>query len=83
VITVSKSQHPITFDCSAPGHLAKKETLTSDLSAATVASFLLLDFGIVDAASGAWKKYPAKVTVILQPAPAPPPAAPARRRRTS
>lgn len=69
IVKVSKSKNDIVFDCSAQGYLLKKEALSSSLSAATVASFFLLDFGIVDAATGAWKKYPEKVTIQLQPAP--------------
>jgi hypothetical protein len=70
-VTISKSQHTLQFACSAPGYMPKTDTLESSLAAATVASFFLLDFGIVDAASGAWKKYPERVTVILQPDPRP------------
>jgi hypothetical protein len=57
----------INFQCSAPGYQPKDELLTSALSPATVASFFLLDLGIVDAATGAWKKYPERLTVVLQP----------------
>jgi hypothetical protein len=64
-LMMSKSQYDLSFTCSAPGYQTKTETLSSDLSAATVASFLLLDLGIVDAATGAWKKYPGRVTIIL------------------
>lgn len=74
-VTVSKSQHNLSFECTASGYLPKNETLSSDLSAATVASFFLLDFGIVDAATGAWKKYPPKITVVMQQLPPPPPSA--------
>ncbi len=72
-VTVSKSQHNLSFECTAPGYMSKTETLSSDLSAATVASFFLLDFGIVDAATGAWKKYPPKITVVMQQLQPPPP----------
>lgn len=65
VVTVSKSQHDLNFQCSAPGHKPKTESLSSNLAAATVASFFLLDLGIVDAATGAWKKYPDRVTIVL------------------
>jgi hypothetical protein len=67
LVNVSKSMNDILFKCSAPGHQEKEELLTSSLSTATVASFFLLDFGIVDAATGAWKKYPERLTVVLQP----------------
>ena len=77
IVNVSKSQHDLEFSCSAPGYQSKTEVLTSNMAAATVASFFLLDFGIVDAASGAWKKYPEKITVVLQEVP----ASPARRGR--
>lgn len=66
VVKVSKSMKDITFDCTAPGHEPKREVLSSSLSPATVASFFLLDFGLVDAATGAWKKYPERVTLVLQ-----------------
>jgi hypothetical protein len=79
-VTIPKSQHDLTFSCTAEGYIPKTDTLSSSLAAATVASFLLLDFGIVDAATGAWKKYPERVTVVLTPAPRPVPAAPTRRR---
>lgn len=84
LVNVSKSMNDITFQCSAQGYQDKEETLTSSLSAATVASILLLDFGIIDAATGAWKKYPERLTVVLQPlpkavAPSPPPAIAKRR----
>jgi hypothetical protein len=76
IVNVSKSMNDIEFKCSAPGHQDKDEILSSALSPATVASFFLLDLGIVDAATGAWKKYPERLTVVLQPA-----AAPAAKRR--
>lgn len=69
IVNVSKSMNDIEFKCSAPGYQDKDEMLTSSLSTATVASFFLLDLGIVDAATGAWKKYPERITVVLQPAP--------------
>jgi len=69
VLEISKSQHDLTFSCSAAGYTPKVDTLSSTLAAATVASFLLLDFGIVDAATGAWMKYPTRVTIVLQKAP--------------
>jgi len=78
VVSISKSQHDLQFSCSAPGYQSKTEALSSNMAAATVASFFLLDFGIVDAASGAWKKYPERITVVLQPLP--PTAAPRRDR---
>jgi hypothetical protein len=71
-VVISKSQHDLEFACSAQGYQAKTQTLSSTLSAATVASFFLLDLGIVDAATGAWKKYPERVGIILEPEPAPP-----------
>jgi hypothetical protein len=67
VVTVSKSMNDINFQCSAPGYQPKEDLLTSSTSAATVVSFFTLDFGIVDAATGAWKKYPERITVVLQP----------------
>jgi len=66
-VTISKSQHDLQFSCSAPGYQSKTDILTSNMAAATVASFFLLDLGIVDAATGAWKKYPERISVILQP----------------
>ncbi|RDV01026.1 hypothetical protein [Undibacter mobilis] len=81
-VTVSKSKNNLSFDCSAPGYQSKTQILSSDLAAATVASFFLLDLGIVDAATGAWKKYPSNVTVVLQQLPPPPPAAPPPRKRS-
>jgi hypothetical protein len=39
--------------------------MASALSPYTVGSFLLVDFGIVDSLSGAWMKYPTRVTVVL------------------
>jgi hypothetical protein len=71
IVTVSKSMNDINFDCSAPGYQPKQELLTSATSTATVVSFFTLDFGIVDAATGAWKKYPERLTVVLQPLPKP------------
>jgi hypothetical protein len=67
VVTVSKSMNDINFSCTAPGYRPKEELLSSALSTATVASFFLLDLGIVDAATGAWKKYPERLTVVLRP----------------
>jgi hypothetical protein len=78
VVSISKSQHDLQFSCSAPGYQGKTETLSSNMAAATVVSFFLLDLGIVDAASGAWKKYPERITVVLEPSP--PTAAPSRDR---
>jgi hypothetical protein len=43
--------------------------MASALSPYTVGSFLLVDFGIVDSLSGAWMKYPTKITVLLSKAP--------------
>lgn len=65
-VSVSKSYYDLTFVCSAPGYLPKTEPLKSALSAMTVGSFFLLDLGIVDAATGAWMKYPSRVTIVLQ-----------------
>ena len=73
VVSISKSQHDLLFSCSAPGYQGKTETLSSNMAAATVVSFFMLDLGIVDAASGAWKKYPERITVVLQPLETPPP----------
>jgi hypothetical protein len=81
MVTVSKSQHDLTFTCSAPGYQPMSDTLSSNLAAATVVSFFLLDFGIVDAATGAWKKYPEKIRIALQPLPPPPKALPKPPRR--
>ena len=64
-VEISKSQHDLTFSCTAAGYTPKVETLSSSLAATTVASFLLLDFGIVDAATGAWMKYPTRLTVVM------------------
>ncbi len=64
-IPISKSQFDLVFYCTAPGHISKTETLSSAMAAATVVSFFLLDFGIIDAATGAWKKYPERAVVIL------------------
>jgi hypothetical protein len=69
MVKVSKSKDDLTFECAAPGHQSKTETLTSTLSPYTVASFFLLDLGLVDAATGAWQKYPERITVVLQPGP--------------
>jgi len=65
-VPVSKSYYDLVFSCSAPGYDPKFENLASALSPYTVASALLVDFGIVDNISGASMKYPTKVTVILQ-----------------
>lgn len=78
VVNIHKSRKDITFACTAPGYQDATETLSSDLSAATVASILLLDFGIVDAVSGASRKYPKKITVVMK---ALPENAPASKRR--
>jgi hypothetical protein len=43
------------------------EVLSSSPSPYTVASFLLVDFGIVDATTGAWMKYPERLTIVLEP----------------
>lgn len=67
-VIVGKSQYDLEFTCSAPGYITKTETLSSAMAAATVASFFLLDLGIVDAATGAWKKYPDRVGIMLSPA---------------
>jgi hypothetical protein len=67
-VTISKSQHELMFKCSAPGYHGKTESLSANLAAATVASFFLFDLGIVDAATGAWMKYPERITVVLQKA---------------
>lgn len=69
IVNVHKSKDDIQFKCSAAGYLDKDDVLSSNLSAATVASFFLLDLGIVDAATGAWKKYPERITVVMQQAP--------------
>jgi hypothetical protein len=83
IVNVSKSMNDIEFKCSAPGYQDKDDLLTSSLSPATVASFLLLDLGIVDAATGAWKKYPERLTVVMQPIAGPPKALPAPPPRSS
>jgi hypothetical protein len=54
-VVISKSQYNLEFSCTAPGYQPKTDVLTSNLAAATVVSFFLLDLGIVDAATGAWK----------------------------
>jgi hypothetical protein len=64
-VPVSKSYYDLVFSCSAPGYQSKTEPLASALSPYTVGSALLVDFGIVDSISGAWMKYPTKVTVVL------------------
>lgn len=66
-VTVEKSKSDLSISCSAPGYADKTETLSSELSAMTVASFAFIDLGIVDAATGAWKKYPSKLTMLMQP----------------
>jgi hypothetical protein len=65
-VPVAKSYYDLVFSCSAPGYDPKSENLASALSPYTVASALLLDFGIVDNISGASMRYPTKVTVILE-----------------
>jgi hypothetical protein len=67
MVSVSKAMDDIRFQCSAPGYENKEDELVSKISPATVASILLLDFGIVDAISGAATKYPDRLTVVLQP----------------
>jgi len=64
-VSVSKSQYDLMFTCSAPGYATKTESLSSSMAAATVVSFFMLDLGIVDAATGAWKKYPERAVVVL------------------
>jgi hypothetical protein len=68
-VTVDKSQYDLEFSCTAPGYAPKTELLSSNLSAATVGSFFLLDLGVVDAATGAWKKYPSRVVIVMQKQP--------------
>ncbi|MDZ4791664.1 MAG: hypothetical protein SGJ17_10760 [Hyphomicrobiales bacterium] len=65
-VTLSKSKRNLEFTCSAPGYQTRTEVLSSELSPATVGSFFLLDLGVVDAATGAWQKYPSRVTVVMQ-----------------
>lgn len=67
-VSVSKSKSDLLFNCSAEGYPSKSQTLSSALAAATVASFFLLDFGLVDAATGAWMKYPERVTIVMDKA---------------
>jgi hypothetical protein len=74
VVQIEKANGDIIFDCSAPGYDPRQIPLSSALSNATVVSFFLLDFGIVDTISGAAHKYPERITVVLDPIPPPPPA---------
>jgi hypothetical protein len=67
MVRLGKAFTGVELHCSAPGHVDTVEKLPTSLSPYTVASFLLVDFGIVDAVSGAAWRYPERVTVLLQP----------------
>lgn len=72
VIKFDKSWKDMVISCSAPGHETKQVAIVGSLSNMTVMSFFLVDFGIVDAISGAARKYPEKITVILPKVAVPP-----------
>jgi hypothetical protein len=67
MVKLGKGFSAVDLHCSTPGHVDTVEQLPTSLSPYTVASFLLVDFGIVDAISGAAWRYPERVTVLLQP----------------
>ena len=66
---VPKSRRDLTIRCSAPGYVTADMTASSSLSAWGVASFLFIDLGITDFATGALKKYPASITIAMLPDP--------------
>jgi hypothetical protein len=67
IVKVSKSTNDLIFDCRAPGYKNKTESMSLMLSRMNVSRFRLVALGIIDAATGEWKKYPERVKIVLQP----------------
>lgn len=63
---VPKSRRDMRITCTATGYQPADITASSSLSAWGVASFFLVDFGITDFATGALKKYPASITIVMR-----------------
>ncbi|MEF7614937.1 hypothetical protein V4F39_13520 [Aquincola sp. MAHUQ-54] len=76
-LTVGKGARDIILLCKAQGHEDKTLRLVSKTQAAGVVGGIFLDLGIVDMMTGAMWKYPESVNVVLDPAAATVPAAPA------
>lgn len=61
-LTVNKANEPIMLDCGGQVH-----TIESKATAAALTGALLLDFGVVDMATGAFWSYPDEVDATAQP----------------
>lgn len=64
---VPKSRREMRISCTASGYDPAEITASSTLSAWSVVSFLFIDLGITDFATGALKKYPASITIVMRP----------------
>jgi hypothetical protein len=63
---VPKSRTDLFVTCTAPGYKPKFVRLTSEASGWGITGALLLDFGIVDYATGALNKYPGTLIIVLE-----------------
>ncbi len=66
-VIVEKSQGPLSLRCTAKGYKQSKVASGESFNAWTVADVLFWPGAIVDAASGAYSKYPSYFTALMQP----------------
>lgn len=64
---VGKSRYDLTIVCKADGYRDKTVVLESTASGWGIAGALILDFGIVDYATGALNKYDGTITIVMEP----------------
>lgn len=67
LMRVSKSRHNMTVTCMASGYRPRSVVLISRPSGVAIAGAVLIDFGLVDYATGALNKYEDALTIVLEP----------------
>ncbi len=71
ILDVSKSRFDLQLNCASAGYVAKTTVVESEPSAWGIVGAIVIDYGVIDYATGALNKYPDEVTVTLEKEPAP------------
>jgi hypothetical protein len=66
VLDVSKSRFALDLTCASDGYVAKTTTVESEPSAWGIVGAIVIDYGVIDYATGALNKYPDEVQVMLE-----------------
>lgn len=65
-ITIHKGHHDLSLQCSKAGYIHAKTIAGENITATTVGNIFFLPGFAVDAVTGAYKKYPANITIQMK-----------------